>query len=93
MMKLYQTYPQQEQERILATFKAGRAMCQAALITLIHALITFILVIIHIATFILNFSIGVLICMHAFVCMARLLLVQFQELTENPLNTVERRCS
>lgn len=88
MVTLHSSTTQQEQERILATFKAGHAMCKAALLTLLYAMVTFLLSIIHIATFLINFSIGVLTCLYAVVCMVRLLLVQCQELLENPLNTI-----
>jgi uncharacterized membrane protein YcgQ (UPF0703/DUF1980 family) len=91
MMRLYQTYEKAEQENILTTFKIGHTTCKAALLTLLHALITFLLVIIHIVTFIINFSIGVLMISHAVLCMIRLLLVQCQDLTENPMNTIDRR--
>lgn len=86
----HKTYPQQEQECILATFNAGYEKCKAALYTFLHALIMFLLVIIHIMTFVINFTIGVLVIFHAIVCMMRLLLVQLQALTENSMNIVER---
>ena len=91
MMTLHSSTTQQEQDRILATFKAGHAMCKAALLTLLYAIATFLLSVIHIMTFIINFSIGVLTCLHAVVCMVRLLLVQCQELSANPLNTIGGR--
>lgn len=80
-----------ELERILATFHASRAMCKAALLTLLYALATLLLALVHAATFVINLAIGVLMCAHAVVCMARLLLVLVQERAANPLNTVERR--
>lgn len=91
MMRLYQTYTKDEQDRILTTFQSGYSMCKASLFTFLHAIIMFLLVIIHIMTFVINFAIGVLVISHAVVCMMRLLLVQLQGLTENPMNTIERR--
>lgn len=91
MMRLYQTSTQQEQDRILTTFKSGYAMCKAALLTFFHAIIMLMLFIIHIITFVVNFAIGTLIITHAIICMMRLLLVQLQEITENPMNTIGRR--
>lgn len=89
-MRLYQTSTQQEQDRILITFKSGYAMCKAALLTFLHAIIMLTLFIVHIMTFMINFAIGTLIIAHAIICMIRLILVQLQDLTENPMNTVER---
>ena len=89
-MKLYQTSAEAEQERIFTTFQSGYSMCKASLFTFLHALIIFMLVLVHIMTFIINFTIGVLVIAHAVVCMMRLLLVQSQALTENSMNTVER---
>lgn len=91
MVTFYQTSTKEEQERILATFRAGHAMCQQALLTLLYALATLLLAVVHIFTFVVNFTIGVLMIAHAVGCMARLLLVQCQELTRTPLNTVEGR--
>jgi hypothetical protein len=92
MITLHQTSSrEEEQERILATFRAGNAMCKAALHTALYAIVTLLLAIIHIFTFVINFSIGALTIMHAICCMIRMLLVQCQELTANPLNTIERR--
>jgi hypothetical protein len=45
----------------------------------------------HIFTFVINFTIGVLMCLHALGCMARLLLVLCQELTKTPLITIGGR--
>lgn len=91
MMRLYQTYTKDEQDRIFTTFQSGYSMCKYALLTFLHAMIVFMLVIIHIMTFVINFAIGALVIIHAIVCMMRLLLIQLQELTENPMNTIERR--
>lgn len=91
MMTLHQSYSTDEQERILATFQAGSVMCKQALSTLLYALATLLLAIVHLFTFVVNFAIGVLMIAHAVGCMARLLLVQCQELTRTPLNTVEGR--
>jgi hypothetical protein len=91
MMSLYQQSTIEERERILATFKAGRALCLSALSTLLYAIATFLLVVVHILTFAINFTIGVLMILHAVGCMARLLLVQCQELTANQLNTIGGR--
>lgn len=91
MMRLYQTYTKDEQDRILTTFQSGYSMCKASLFTFLHALIIFMLVLIHLITFVINFTIGVLVIFHAIVCMMRLLLVQLQGLTENPMNTIDRR--
>jgi hypothetical protein len=88
MMTLYQQSTIEERERILATFKAGSTLCRSALSTFLYAIATLLLTVMHIFTFIINFSIGVLTIMHAFVCMARLLLVQWQEATRTPLVTV-----
>lgn len=93
MMSLYQQSTIEERERMLATFRAGRALCLSAISTLLYAIATFLLVVVHIFTFAINFTIGVLTIMYALVCMVRLLLIQLQELTANPLNTVAgRRC-
>ena len=91
MMRLYQTYTKDEQDRIFTTFQSGYAMCKSAISTLLHALTIFMLVLIHLMTFIINFTIGVLVITHAIVCMLRLLLVQMQSLTENSMNTIDRR--
>lgn len=91
MITLHQSSTTDEQERIYAMFQAGHAMCKAALSTALYALATFLLAIIHLITFAINFTIGVLMCAHAVGCMARLLLVQCQELTKNPLNTIGGR--
>lgn len=88
MMTLHSSSTTEEQERILATFKAGYAMYKVSLYTALYALATFPLALVHIFTFVLNFTIGVLMCLHAVGCMARLLLVLCQELTKMPLNTV-----
>lgn len=89
--KKHQSYPKVEQERIRATFKDGYTTYKEALFTLLHAIIMLTLFIIHIMTFIINFAVGTLIISHAIICMIRLLLVQLQALTENPMNTIERR--
>ena len=91
MMSLYQQSTIEERERILATFKAGKALCRSALLTLLYSLIALLLVVIHLFSFVINFAIGVLMIMHAVGCMVRLLLVQCQELTANQLNTIEGR--
>jgi hypothetical protein len=80
MMTLYQQSTIEERERILTTFRTGYAMCRSALFTLLYAIATFLLVIVHVLTFIINFAIGVLTLGYGLVCMARLLLVQLQEL-------------
>lgn len=90
-MRLYQTYTKDEQDRIFTTFQSGYSMCKASLFTFLHALIMFLLVIIHIMTFVINFAIGALVISHAVICMMRLLLVQLQGLTENSMNTIDRR--
>ena len=91
MMTLHQSSTQEEQERIYATFQAGHAMCKAALYTALYAIVTFLLAVVHIFTFIINFTIGVLMCLHAVGCMLRLVLVLCQELTKTPLSTVGGR--
>lgn len=90
-MSLYQQSTIEERERILATFKSGRVLCLSALYTLLYAIATFLLFIVHTLTFVINFTIGVLTIMHALVCMARLLLVQWQEATRTPLVCVVGR--
>jgi hypothetical protein len=85
MVTFYQVGTKEEQERIKATFQAGHAMCKASLLTALYAIATFLLVVIHIFTFIVHFSIGVLTILHALGCMARLGLVQAQEATRTPL--------
>jgi hypothetical protein len=91
MVTLHQTATDQELERILATFRAGHALCKQALFTALYALVTFLLVIVHVFTFVVNFTIGILMCLHALGCMARLVLVQLQEATRTPLVTVAGR--
>lgn len=91
MITLHATTNDEELERILTTFRAGHTHCKQALLTLLYALATFLLAIVHIFTFIINFTIGVLMVLHAVGCMLRLLLVQCQELTRTPLNTIEGR--
>jgi len=91
MITLHQTSTLDEQERILELFHAGHAHCKAALLTALYALATLLLAIVHIFTFVVNFTIGVLMIAHALGCMLRLLLVQCQELTRTPLNTIEGR--
>lgn len=91
MMSLYQQSTIEERERILATFKAGRALCLSALSTLLYAIATFLLAIIHTLTFAINLTIGVLTIMHALICMARLFLIQRQEATRTPLVCVAGR--
>jgi Tfp pilus assembly pilus retraction ATPase PilT len=91
MMTLHATSTTQEQERILEVFHAGHAMCKAALCTALYALVTLLLAVVHVFTFVVNFAIGTLMIAHALGCMARLLLVLVQERTANPLNTVEGR--
>ena len=86
----YQSYHKAEQERIKATFKDGHTTCKSALSTFIYAILTLLLAIIHIMTFIINFAIGALMISHAVLCMIRLLLIQCQDLTENPMNTIDR---
>jgi hypothetical protein len=90
-MVIYQSSAAEERERILATFRAGRALCKASLLTLLYAVVTFLLVVVHILTFIIHFSIGMLMMTHAFICLARLLLVQWQEATRTPLVCVAGR--
>lgn len=85
MITLHATSTIEEQERILATFQAGRAMCKAALYTLLYAIATLLLALIHIVSAAINFTIGVLTCLYGVLCMARLLLVLVQELAANPL--------
>jgi hypothetical protein len=91
MMTLHQTATTDELERILATFHAASDMCKTALFTTLYALSTFLLDFMHIFTFVINFTIGVLMCLHALGCMARLLLVLCQELTKTPLITIGGR--
>jgi len=88
MMTLHATSTQEEQDRILATFQAGHAMCKAALFTLLYAIATFLLAIVHIFSAIINFAIGALTCLYGVLCMVRLLLVLLQELTKTPLATI-----
>lgn len=91
MITLHSPTTTEEQERILELFHSGQTMCKAALSTALYALTTFLLAFVHIFTFVVNFSIGVLMILHALGCMARLLLVLCQERAANPLNTVEGR--
>ena len=91
MMSLYQQSTIEERERMLATFRAGKALCLSALLTLLYAIATFLLAVVHIVTFMINFTIGILTIMHALFCMARLLLVQWQEATRTPLVCVAGR--
>lgn len=91
MMTLYQQSTIEERERILATFKAGSTLCRSSLSTLFYAIATLLLAIIHIFTFAINVTIGVLTIMHALICMARLCLIQWQEATRTPLVAVAGR--
>jgi len=70
----------EELEHIKAIFLSGWWMVKSALYTLLYAVITLLLVFIHILTFSVNIVIGVLTMVWAFICAARLLLVQVQEL-------------
>lgn len=70
----------EELEQIKAVFRHGWGMVKAALWTLLYALITALLVLVHIASFSINVVIGVLTMVYGLVCMARLLLVQCQDL-------------
>lgn len=88
MVSLYNEATRAEQDRIKATFKTGHAHCGYSLLTLQYALATFLLFVVYILTFAINFSMGVLTIAHALVCMARLLLVQWQEQTRTPLVTL-----
>jgi hypothetical protein len=91
MMTLHATSTTEEQERILELFHSGQMMCKTALSTALHALATFLLAFVHVFTFVVNFTIGVLMILHALGCMARLLLILCQERTANPLNAIEGR--
>lgn len=70
----------EELDRILTIFRSGSLMCKSALYTLLYAIATFLLVIVHIMTSLINFAIGVLTCMYGLVCMLRLLLTLCQEI-------------
>lgn len=70
----------EELERILATFHYGQAMVKSALYTLLYAIISLVLVVVHILSSIINFAIGVLTIVYGLVCMARLLLTLCQEI-------------
>jgi hypothetical protein len=91
MVTFYQSSAKEERDRIKATFRAGRVSCLSALSTLLYAIATFLLAIIHTLTFVINFTIGMLTILHALVCMVRLLLVQWQEATRTPLVCVVGR--
>jgi hypothetical protein len=70
----------EELEHIKSIFLTGWGMVKAALWTLLYAIVTFLLVLVHIASFSINIVIGVLTMLWGIICMARLLLVQLQEL-------------